>query len=105
MSAEERRVWERFNLEKSLDVITAQHTQTRKMIDMSAGGASVHGSLEELGDEVVEIGTDDFGNFTASVVREWEDGFAVEFAIKDDAKYSLQEDLEAFRRENDLMPE
>ena len=45
---------------------------------------------------------DDIGNFEASVVREWDDGFAVAFDMDEDDKYSLQEDLEEFRRERDI---
>ncbi|MEE8350783.1 MAG: PilZ domain-containing protein [Rhodospirillales bacterium] len=105
MDGKERRVWERHNIEKVVDIKTVQHTHSRDLDDMSAGGASVHGSLSEADDELVEIVIDDFGNFPASVVREWDDGFAVQFDIEEDEKFSLQEDLEAFRRENDLMPE
>lgn len=50
----------------------------------------------------IEIDIDNFGNFAASVVREWDDGFAVEFEMGEDDRYSLQEDLEEFKRENDL---
>lgn len=105
MDGKERRVWKRHNLEKTAGIKTDKHTHSRDLDDMSAGGASVHGSLSEDDGELVEIAIDDFGAFPASVVREWDDGFAVQFDIKEDEKFSLQEDLEAFQRENDLMPE
>jgi len=105
MDAKERRVWERHNLEKSVEIKTDQVTHSRALSDISAGGASIQGNAAEFDDELVEIGLDDFGNFTGSVVRSWDDGFAVEFDLEEDDKFSLQEDLEAFRRENDLMPE
>jgi len=105
MSTDERRVWVRHNIDRALDIKTTKQTHTRGLNDISAGGASIQGGVAEFEDEAIEIGTDDFGNFKASVVREWDDGFAVEFDIEDDDKYSLQEDLEAFRRENDMMPE
>ncbi len=105
MDAKERRVWERYNFERSLDIKTAKQTHSRELNDISASGASIQGNAAGFDDELIEIGMDDFGNFPASVVRKWDDGFAVQFDIEDDDQYSLQEDLEAFRRENDLMPE
>lgn len=105
MDGKNRRVWERHNLEKVVEIKTAQHTHSRDLDEMSAGGASVHGSFSQTGDELVEIAIDDFGSFPASVVREWDDGFAVQFDIEEDDKLSLQEDLDAFRRENDLTLE
>ncbi len=105
MDAKERRVWERYNLERSLDIKTANQTHSRGLNDISASGASIQGNAGGFDDEVIKINIDDFGILPASVVRNWVDGFAVRFDIEDDDQYSLQEDLEAFRRENDLMPE
>ena len=45
---------------------------------------------------------DDFGEFEGAIVRRWEDGLALEFNLEEDDQFSLEEDLEAFRRENDL---
>ena len=105
MDAKERRVLERYNLERTVEIKAGHSTHFRELNDISGSGASVHGNTSDFDDEVTEMGADDLGKFTASVVRKWDDGFAVEFDIEDGDRYSLQEDLEAFRRENDLMPE
>ncbi len=103
MNREDARKWKRYNFEKLANIKTAKHTHSRDINDMSAGGASIQGDILEFEDEVIEIITDDFGNLTGSIIREWDDGFAVKFDLDEEDKYSLQEDLEAFRRENDLM--
>jgi hypothetical protein len=45
----------------------------------------------------------EFGDISASLVREWDDGFSVEFNLTEEDQYSLQEDMESFVRENDLI--
>ena len=102
MDETDKRTWARFNLEITADIKTAEHTYRREINDVSAGGASMQGDVANFDDEDIEIDIDDIGNFAASVVREWDDGFAVEFDMDEDDKYSLQEDLEEFRREHDL---
>lgn len=102
MDETDKRTWERYNLEKTADIKTAEHTHRRELNDMSAGGASMQGDVADFDDGEIEIGIDEFGNFAASVVREWDDGFAVAFDMDEDDRYSLQEDLETFRREHDL---
>ena len=62
----------------------------------------MQGDVADFDDGEIEIEIENFGNFAASVVREWDDGFAVEFDLDEDDRYSLQEDLEEFKRENDL---
>ena len=102
MDETDKRTWERFNLEITADIKTAEHTHRRELNDVSAGGASLQGDVADFDDEDIEIDIDDIGHFAASVVREWDDGFAVAFDMDEDDKYSLQEDLEEFRREHDL---
>ncbi len=101
MDETDKRAWKRYILEKKADIKTAEHTHRRELKDLSAGGASMQGDVADFDDEDIEIDIDDFGNFAASVVREWDDGFAVAFDMDEDDKYSLQEDLEEFRREHD----
>ncbi len=70
--------------------------------DMSAGGASLTAEIKTLGDDPVELSVDDFGEYQASVVRQWDEGVALTFDLNEDDQYELQEELEAFRRENDF---
>lgn len=93
MDEKDKRTWERFNLEITADIKTAEQTHHRELNDMSAGGASMQGDAADFDDEDIEIDIDDIGNFAASVVREWDDGFAVAFDMDEDDKFSLQEDL------------
>ena len=102
MDETDKRSWERYGLEKSADIKTAKDTHRRELNDLSAGGASMQGDVADFDDGEIEIDIGEFGNFAASVVREWDDGFAVEFEMDEDDRYSLQEDLEEFKRENDL---
>jgi len=103
MSAQNRRNWERFPLERParLKVNNADHT--RDITDVSAGGASLRGQVVGSSADEIEIGLEDFGEFSATVVRQWDNGFAVMFEIAEEDQYSLQEDVESFMRENDLF--
>lgn len=102
MDETDKRSWQRYDLEKTADIKTAKHTHRRELNDLSAGGASMQGDAADFDGGEIEIDIDNFGHFAASVVREWDDGFAVEFEMGEDDRYSLQEDLEEFKRENDL---
>ena len=45
----------------------------------------------------MELSIDDFGEYHASVVRQWDESVALPFDLNEDDQYSLQEELEAFR--------
>ncbi len=105
--ANNRRECERHRIEIKVDIITTQSAFTGDLNDLSAAGASISRDILDekiiiTDDELINITIDGFGDLSGSVVREWDDGLAVQFVIDDDDKYSLQEDLDAFRRENDL---
>ncbi len=101
-NGDDRRRWRRLAIEKAAEVKAngAPYAGTTK--DISAGGASIDVEIEALGEESVELSIDEFGDFDASVVRQWDTGVVLMFDIDEDHRYALQEELEAFRRENDL---
>ena len=99
---DERRRWHRHAIEKTADVKANGAPYAGKTKDISAGGASVDVELDDLGDVSVEISIDDIGEYDAAVVRQWDKGVALIFDIEEDDQYALQEELEAFRRENDF---
>jgi hypothetical protein len=103
MNENEQRVWTRYELTMTAHIQAGETLQHRELSDLSAGGASIHGTIPANDIQAVEIALDRFGNFPASVVRNWDDGFAVSFDLDKDDRYSLQEDVESFMRENDLM--
>ena len=101
-NGDERRRWRRLAIEKAAQVKAkgAPYVGTTK--DISAGGASIDAEFEALGEESVEVSIDEFGEYDAVVVRQWDTGVALLFDIDEDDQYELQVELEAFRRENDL---
>ena len=101
-NGDNRRRWRRLAIEKAAKVKAngTLHAGTTK--DISGGGASIDADIEALGDVSVEISIDEFGDYDAAVVRQWDTGVALLFDIDEDDQYALQEELEAFRRENDL---
>ena len=101
-NGDDRRKWRRLAIEKAARVKAngAPYAGTAK--DISGGGALIDLEIEALGGVSVEISIDEFGDFDASVVRQWDTGVALIFDINEDDRYALQEELEAFRRENDL---
>lgn len=108
-----RRLWKRFDVANTADIKTVKFAFTGDLNDLSGSGASIHRGLAKIAHEkivitdaeMIDITIEDFGDFSGNIVREWEDGFAVQFDIEEDDKYALQEDLEAFMRENDLTPD
>ncbi len=101
-NGDNRRRWRRLAIEKAAQVKAKGVPYEGTTQDISAGGASLDGDIEELGDDLVEISIDEIGEYDASVVRQWDTGVALLFEIDEDDQYALQEELEAFRRENDL---
>ena len=101
-SGDDKRRWRRVAMDKAVEVKAGGTPYPGTIDNMSAGGASLTAEIETLGDDPVELSIDDFGEYHASVVRQWDDGVALAFDLNEDDQYSLQEELEAFRRENDF---
>ncbi|MCH8237936.1 MAG: PilZ domain-containing protein [Proteobacteria bacterium] len=101
-SGDDKRRWRRVAMDKAVEVRAGGTQYSGTINDISAGGASLTAGIETLGDNPVELSIDDFGEYQASVVRHWDEGVALAFDLDEDDQYSLQEELEAFRRENDL---
>ncbi len=101
-SRDEKRSWRRVAMDKAVEVKVGGTPYPGTINDLSAGGASLTAEIETLGDDPVELSIDDFGAYPASVVRQWDEGVALAFDLNEDDQYSLQEELEAFRRENDF---
>ena len=80
MDETERRKWNRYGFDKSVAVKSGDITHASDLNDLSAGGASLRGKIEISGD--IEISLDDFGQFPASLVRQWDTGFAVAFIYR-----------------------
>lgn len=99
----ERRRWTRHELEATAELRVEQATHLRPLGDLSGGGASIQGAKPPGGARRLDVALDDFGAFSGSIVRDWDDGFAVAFDLEEDDRYSLQEDIDSFMRENDLM--
>lgn len=102
MSEQERRRWMRHEHETLARLHVNEDTYARSLSDISGSGAAIRGinPTDEKGR--LKIKLEQFGEFTGSVVRDWDDGFAVAFDTSEDDQYSLQEDIESFMRENDL---
>ena len=101
-SGDDKRHWRRVAMDKAAEVKVAGVPYPGTINDMSAGGVSLTAEIETLGDDPVELSIDDFGEYQAAVVRQWDEGVALVFDLNEDDQYSLQEELEAFRRENDF---
>ena len=101
-NGDEKRRWARVAMDKAVEVKANGTPYPGTINDMSAGGASLTADVETLGDDPVELSVDDFGEYQATVVRQWDEGVALTFDLNEDDQYSLQEELETFRRENDF---
>jgi len=101
-SGDNRRRWKRVAIDKAAEVRVEGTPYAGTTNDISAGGASLNAEIGTLSEESTELSIDDLGEYDVSVVRQWDDGFAVMFDLNEDDQYSLQEELEAFRREIDL---
>ncbi len=101
-SGDDKRRWRRVAMDKAVEVKAGGTPYPGTLNDISAGGASLTAEIETLGDDPVELSIDDFGEYQASVVRHWDEGVALAFDLDEDDQCSLQEELEAFRRENDF---
>ena len=97
-----RRRWKRVAIDKAAEVRVDGTPYPVTADDISAGGASFNAEIGALGQESVELSIDELGDYDVSVVRKWDDGFAVTFDLNEDDQYALQEELESFRRELDL---
>ncbi|MBT3557436.1 MAG: PilZ domain-containing protein [Rhodospirillales bacterium] len=103
MDGSERRQWTRYELTMTAQVRTGDFIESHDISDFSAGGASLQGQVPANDIQSIEVALDKFGAFPASVVRGWDDGFAVRFEHGDGGRNALQEDIDSFMRENDLM--
>ncbi len=101
-SGDNRRRWKRVAIDKAAEVRVEGILYGGTTNDISAGGASFNVEIGTLSEESAELSIDDLGEYDVSVVRKWDDGFAVIFDLNEDDQYSLQEELESFRREIDL---
>jgi len=96
------RRWPRLAVQVSAEVRIKGVPYVGVVNDLSVGGTSMRLTPGERDGKEVEVSIDDFGEFEGAIVRRWEDGLALEFNLEEDDQFSLEEDLEAFRRENDL---
>ncbi len=103
MNGKERREWTRYELKMTAHINRSDSSQPAEVKDFSAGGASLSGAVANNNDHILEVSMKEFGNLPASVIRDWDDGFSVMFDLDEDDKHSLQEDIDSFMRENDLM--
>jgi hypothetical protein len=101
-NGDERRRWQRIAIERAAELKANGTPYPGTTTDISAGGASLEADIEALGDVTVEISIDEVGEYNAAVVRQWDTGMALIFDIDEDDQYELQEELEAFRRENEF---
>ena len=102
-TGDDRRRWPRLVVGGDGEVASDGNRYPCAVNDLSAGGASVAAKdLEGLDDEGLALALEGFGEYGATVVRRWDDGVALEFDIAEDDRYSLQEELESFRRENEM---
>ena len=102
MDGKELRRWKRYRLHSTAKIKIREQILFSKVQDVSGGGAAFEGpSAFDIG-EAMEIELEEFGSVPGLLVRKWDDGFSVAFDLEDDDRYSLQEDMESFKRENDL---
>ena len=103
MDGSEQREWTRYELTMTAQVRTGNIVEYSEISDISAGGASLHGPVPASDIQSIEVSLDKFGAFPASVVRGWDDGFAVRFEHGDEGRSTLQDDIDSFMRENHLV--
>ncbi len=102
MENHDRRKFMRYEMEAMTQLHVNEATYDRALNDLSGSGASLLGKKPANESDALKIRLEKFGEFSATVVRDWDDGFAVSFDAQEDDQYSLQEDIESFMRENDL---
>jgi len=99
---DEKRRWKRLKTGASADLVIGGARVSARVTDISGGGVSLQTNAGGQSGQLVELALEGFGDFDAVIIRDQANGLALEFSHHEDDQYSLQEDIDSFRRENDL---
>ncbi|MBT4769520.1 MAG: PilZ domain-containing protein [Rhodospirillaceae bacterium] len=99
---DEKRRWKRLKTGSSADLVIDNTSYPARVTDISGGGVSLETQTPCQNGQLVKLDLEGFGDFDAVIIRDQASGLALEFSHAEDDQSSLQEDIDSFRRENDL---
>ena len=97
----DRRSWQRVSIDSGAELNVSDANHSARVIDISAGGALLSVKSNVLNEDPMALSILQFGKYDVAVVRQWNDRIAVKFHHDEEDQDTLQEDLDAFCREND----
>lgn len=100
MAFQERRRAKRYKVDKAVTVRDGRNRYRGRLRDISSSGAAVRvddadAQFDE--DQELELELVDFGTAPGNIVRTFEDGFAMEFDLDEEAEEQLISEITGFR--------